>query len=203
MINIPSGTKVLLLDLGGVIIDLHMQRTFDAFDALGFKNFNTHFDSYSGSAFIENLEEGKISQDEFVEIVQQQCNQGTTAQQIIDAWNAMLGPVPDDKFNQLCEWQKEYKLIMYSNTNAIHVAHLNNYYNTQFGENIFQQLFDNIYYSHELGIRKPNKEGYLKIMEEQQLQANEMFYIEDGAMHIATAKALGINCLQWKMNEAY
>jgi FMN phosphatase YigB (HAD superfamily) len=41
----------------------------------------------------------------------------------------------------------------------------------------------------------------LQILEEQGLLPEELFYIDDGAMHIATAKKLGINSLLWKMNK--
>jgi glucose-1-phosphatase len=98
---------------------------------------------------------------------------------------------------------QEYKVFLYSNTNAIHVAHLNLYYNRTFGENVFQNCFDKMYYSQELGIRKPHKEGYLQIMEEQQLLPNELFYIEDGKQHVATAKEIGISTLQWIPNTPF
>jgi glucose-1-phosphatase len=203
MIQIPNGTKALLLDLGGVLIDLHLQRTFDAFHQLGFLRFEQHFDSYSGSPFIEIFEEGKMSNDDFIATLKKHCKPDTTTDQILTAWNAMLGDVPQEKFRQLQQWSKEYKVFLYSNTNALHVAHLNLYYNLTFGENVFQNCFTKMYYSQELGIRKPHKEGYLKIMEEQQLQPQDIFYIEDGTMHLATAQSLGLQCLLWKQNAPF
>jgi glucose-1-phosphatase len=101
MIQIPNGTKALLLDLGGVLIDLHLQRTFDAFHQLGFLNFENHFDSYSGSPFIETFEEGKMSNEDFINILKQHCKPDTSTHQILEAWNAMLGDVPQEKFLQL------------------------------------------------------------------------------------------------------
>jgi putative hydrolase of the HAD superfamily len=202
-INIPGHTKALLLDLGGVLIDLQMHRTYEAFDCLGFKNFDQHFDSYSGSTFIEAYEEGKSSSEEFLSCLLNKCNPGTTTAQVIAAWNALLANVPFEKYAQLNKWNKQYDLYLYSNTNALHVAHLNQYYNQRFGVGKFQGLFKKIYYSHELGIRKPSEAGYLHIMKEQNLLPNELYYIEDGSLHFATAQRLGIPGQLWIMNEPF
>ncbi len=203
MIIIPNGTKAILLDLGGVLLNLYLQKTFDAFEQLGFNDFNKHFDSYSGSKFIEDFEEGKTSEENFINILKENCNVNTTTLQVLNAWNAMLADVPLHKFEQMQEWKKEYKLFLFSNTNALHVAHLHQYYDAQFGKDVFQNQFNKIYYSQELGLRKPHKEGFIKIIEEQKLQPNEIFYIDDGEKHIATANSLGVNCLLWKMNEKF
>ncbi len=202
-LEIPSNCTTLLFDLGGVLLDINLQKTNEAFHQLGFQEFENHFDSYSGSPFIERLEEGNLSEEDFIETAKKYCNQNTTSQQIIDAWNALIGIVPLSKFELLKTLKKQYKILLYSNTNAIHVAFLNNYYNSTFGENEVQQSFDKIYYSHELKIRKPHKEGFLQILKEQNLLPEEVFYIDDGAMHIATAKSLRIQTLLWKKNAPF
>jgi putative hydrolase of the HAD superfamily len=202
-LEIPKNCNALLFDLGGVLVDLNLQKCYDAYAQLGFLDFQKHFDSYSGSPFMENFEEGKITKETFIETIKENCKSGTTAQEIITAWNAMLGDLPFEKMNQLLEWKKKYSLFLYSNTNALHVAFLNAYYDNRFGKNVFNNVFDKIYYSHEIGIRKPNKNGYLQILEEQQLAPQEIFYIDDGSKHIATAKELGIQCILWKQNESF
>jgi glucose-1-phosphatase len=198
--EIPNHTKAILLDLGGVLLQLDLQKTFDAFAQLGFQHFEKQFDSYSGSPFIEDFEEGKISNEMFITEVKKRCSPNTSTTAILDAWNAMLGDFPVPIFELLQQLKKDYKLFLYSNTNALHVAYLNQYYQHRFGESGIAMLFDKIYYSHILGIRKPHKEGYIQIMEEQHVQPNELFYIDDGSMHIATAKSLGIQSLLWKQN---
>lgn len=200
MFSLPLPTKAILFDLGGVLLDLHMEKTFAAFAKLGFAGFEKHFDSYSGSPFIELFEEGNMTPDEFIQTIKTYCTPDTPTDKILDAWNAMLGNVSKEKVTMLQQLQKKYRLFLYSNTNALHVAYLHRYYNHLFGNGVFQQCFSKIYYSHELGIRKPQEAGFLKIMEEQQLKPEEIFYIDDGAMHIATAKKLGLHCLHWKMN---
>jgi glucose-1-phosphatase len=199
--KIPENITAIIFDLGGVLLDLDLQKTFDAFEALGFNGFDQHFDSYSGSPFIETFEEGKMTNEAFIATVKTYCNEGTTTEQILTAWNAMLGPLQPQKVELLQQLKKQYKLFLYSNTNALHVAHLHLYYNTTFGSETFRNMFEKIYYSNELSIRKPNASGFLKIMEEQNLQAQNTLFIDDGKMHIASAKDLGLVTIQWIQNE--
>jgi glucose-1-phosphatase len=200
-LEIPKNCTTLLFDLGGVLLDIHLQKTNEAFALLGFKGFEKHFDSYSGSPFIESLEEGKLSVEEFIAIAKTYCYEGTTDEQIVSAWNALIGTFPKEKLELLEHLKKKYKIFLYSNTNAIHVDFLHKYYNNTFGENVVQNCFNYIYYSHELEIRKPHKEGFLQILKEQYLLPQEVFYIDDGTMHIATAKELGMQTRLWKQND--
>jgi glucose-1-phosphatase len=199
--KIPENITSIIFDLGGVLLDLDLQKTFDAFDALGFKGFDQHFDSYSGSPFIEIFEEGKMTNEAFIATAKTYCNEGTTTAQVLTAWNAMLGPLQPQKIEMLELLRKRYKLFVYSNTNALHVAYLQKYYTTTFGNETFKNIFEKIYYSNEFGIRKPNTEGFLKIVEEQHLVPQDTLFIDDGKMHIAAAKTLGIKTLQWIQNE--
>jgi putative hydrolase of the HAD superfamily len=200
MFTIPDNTKAILFDLGGVLMDLHMEKTYSAFAALGFMGFEKHFDSYSGSPFIELFEEGRLTPEAFISKIKENCTENTTNEKIREAWNAMLGEISIQKIELLQVLKKKYLLFLYSNTNALHVAYLHQYYDHLFGTGVFQQCFTKIYYSYEMGIRKPHAAGFLQILAEQKLLPEELFYIDDGAMHIATAKKLGINSLFWKMN---
>ncbi len=199
--KIPQNITSIIFDLGGVLLDLDLQKTFDAFEVLGFTGFNQHFDSYSGSPFIELFEEGKMTNEAFIATVKTYCHKGTTTEEILTAWNAMLGPLQPQKVELLLQLKKQYKLFLYSNTNALHVAYLHQYYNTTFGNATFRNMFEKIYYSNEFGIRKPNTEGFLKILTEQHLLPENTLFIDDGKMHIAAAKGLGIQTLQWIQNE--
>ncbi len=201
ILTIPNNTKALLLDLGGVILQLKLQATFTAFEALGCHHFNTYFDSYSGAPFIESYEEGKITNEAFVQEVLTTCYPGTTIEQVHIAWNAMLGTIPQATITYLAQLSTQYKLILYSNTNALHVAYLTQYYNQAFGMCTFQNLFTHIYYSHILGIRKPHASGFVTILEQQQLMPNQVYYIDDGVQHIATATTLGIPNRLWLQND--
>ena len=58
----------------------------------------------------------------------------------------------------------------------------------------FCKLFDKMYLSHELGLRKPDVKIFEYILNEQKLKAEEVFFIDDSPQHIASAKKIGIHC---------
>jgi putative hydrolase of the HAD superfamily len=53
-------------------------------------------------------------------------------------------------------------------------------------------FFEKVYYSNVLGIRKPKTEGFLQILNENNLLAEETIFIDDSPQHIVGAKNAGI-----------
>ena len=49
---------------------------------------------------------------------------------------------------------------------------------------VFYKLFKKVYYSHEIGFRKPNKEAFQLILDENNLNADEVLFIDDSTQHI-------------------
>ena len=85
----------------------------------------------------------------------------------------------------------EYNIYLLSNTNKIHISEFENKIGSkQYKE--FYQLFDKVYYSHKIGHRKPNAEAFKIIIEENNLIAEEILFIDDSPQHIEGAKKLGI-----------
>ena len=58
----------------------------------------------------------------------------------------------------------------------------------------FTALFDKIYLSFEIGVRKPAKSAFKIILKENNLKPNEVLFIDDSPQHIETAERLGMNC---------
>jgi putative hydrolase of the HAD superfamily len=84
-------------------------------------------------------------------------------------------------------------IYLLSNTNAIHI----DAFKKQLGNTkwlAFCKLFDKMYLSHELGLRKPDVKIFEHILKEQTLKSEEVFFIDDSPQHIASAKKIGIHC---------
>jgi glucose-1-phosphatase len=186
--------KNILFDLGNVLLPLHMHRTYDGFAALGIPAFQSLFDSYSGEPFIEQFETGHISEAQFTGELLQRCRPGVTVEQVIIAWNAMLDSFNPANASLLQQLAKHHRLFLFSNTNSIHYRHFQQDFQRQTGLPSLEVLFEKPYFSHLFGHRKPNPEGFLTILAENGLTASETLFIDDGAIHIATAKQLGFQC---------
>ena len=59
----------------------------------------------------------------------------------------------------------------------------------------FNQLFERNFYSHEMGMRKPNPAIFEKALEETGLDPRETLFVDDLIENVEAAKAVGINGL--------
>ncbi|MBT6815994.1 MAG: HAD-IA family hydrolase, partial [Flavobacteriales bacterium] len=145
------------------------------------------------------LETGEISENELIREIQSSCK-SATRKQIIFAWNSMLLDLPKNRTNLLENLKEKYQLFLLSNTNAIHIKELK----SRLGKvkySKFYNLFNKVYYSHEIGVRKPHSEAFRLVLDENNLKEKEVLFIDDSPQHIEGAKELGIYTYHLKDNE--
>ena len=108
------------------------------------------------------------------------------------AWNAVLLDFPLYRLEFLQLLSKKYRLFLLSNTDAIHIETFENKVGASFYGD-FYQCFEKVYFSFEIGMRKPDPETYLSILNKHQLQAKNTLFVDDKEENTAAAKALGIH----------
>jgi len=184
--------KAIIFDLGGVILNIDYHLTIAAFKQLGVKNADIFYSKKTQIPIFDLIEVGKISADYFLGQLQKHCEKASK-KGVKNAWNAMLLDLPQRRLDCIKKLKNNYKIFLLSNTNEIHI----NAFRKKIGKNKwgeFSSLFDKIYLSHEIGFRKPDKDAFQIILEENKLKPNEVFFIDDSPQHIEAAKSLGINC---------
>ena len=182
--------KSIIFDLGAVLLNISYQKTIEEFDKLGIKNSSTFYSKKLQTNIFNLLETGEISESDFIKEIQRHCTEATDTQ-ILYAWNAMILDLPLHRVELLKQLKKDFNLYLLSNTNSIHITEFENKIGSkQYKE--FYQLFDKVYYSHKIGHRKPNAEAFQLIIEENNLIAEEILFIDDSPQHIEGAKKLGI-----------
>lgn len=189
------GIKNIIFDLGGVIVNLDNQRTEDAFVALGAKNFREYFGHGFAASFFKEYEIGRISDRQFIDSVRQLIGLSTPDQAIIDGWNALLLDFPAERIQLLKELRKTYRLFLFSNTNALHLAALQLIWNASFGEGSLDQYFEKTYYSHLMGMRKPDRESFEYILKENELIGEETLFVDDAIVNVEGAEKAGLKGL--------
>ena len=182
--------KSIIFDLGAVLLNISYQKTIEEFDKLGIKNSSTFYSKKLQTNIFNLLETGEISESDFIKEIQKHCTEATNTQ-ILYAWNAMLLDLPQHRLQLLKQLKTEYNIYLLSNTNKIHISEFENKLGKE-QYNEFYQLFDKVYYSHKIGCRKPNAEAFKIIIEENNLIAEEILFIDDSTQHIEGAKKLGI-----------
>jgi putative hydrolase of the HAD superfamily len=190
-----KGIKHIIFDLGGVILNINYQLTYNAFQDLGVKDFTSLYNQYTLNSLFGDLETGRIEKGEFLTEMQKHTPEGTTDQQIIDAWNAMLLDFPVRRLQILQQLRQHYGLYLLSNTNAIHHEAFNSILQQSRGIPSLNEFFDKAYYSHVMGFRKPEKESYQMVLEENGLNPSETLFIDDTLPNIEGAKLVGLETI--------
>ena len=182
----------ILFDLGGVILNIDYQLTISAFEKLGMTNPSLFYSKKAQSSLFDKIELGKIGGPFFLKKLQK-YSKNAKYTEVENAWNAMLLDIPQNRLSLIKNLTNTYKIFLLSNTNEIHIKAFREKLGKKKWE-AFSSLFDKIYLSHQIGLRKPNKETFELILNQNCLRPNEVFFIDDSYQHIETAKILGITC---------
>ena len=181
----------IIFDLGGVLINLNFDRTTNAFKELGFPNFENMFSQFKADQLFEKLEKGQIDAEDFLTVLQKVGKPGITNEQIEIAWNSMLLDFREESLTFLSELSKTCNLFLLSNTNAIHYDAFNQILKAQSGKDSLEPFFKKTYYSHHIGLRKPNKDIFDFVLNDAALTAAETLFIDDTSSNIETAQKMG------------
>jgi glucose-1-phosphatase len=192
--------STLIFDLGGVLVNLEPERTLAAFEALGMANVNYNFTPANQPDVFSAYETGRMSDSEFIRILREHMAEGTTDAEVIEAWNCMILDFPRHRIEVLQSLKKRYRLILLSNTNPLHIEYFLKGFQQQHPEIEFADLFDAIYYSHEIQLRKPDLNVFEFILQTHQLQAAECCFIDDNLVNTEASSILGINSLHFNRN---
>jgi len=150
---------VFVFDLGGVLIKLNVGRCMRAFEALmGEQNMRAILGmDANGEGVKSDFEKGLISPDEFISDVQQYCHHGTTEQDIIDAWMAMLDELPEERLLFIDALRAEgHPVYLLSNGNDLHFDFINRTYG-------LDRHFDGLFLSQKMHLSKPEPEIFLSV----------------------------------------
>ena len=190
-----KGIKHIIFDLGGVLLNIDYELTERAFGEAGIKDFRRQYSQLKQSTLFDDFETGTISRAEFVSAVQQCADPRLTEQQVQECWNAMLLDFPLRRLQLLQQLRLHYDLILLSNTNEIHEEAFNQILSGAHGLPNIGVLFDKVYLSHRIGMRKPDSEIFQRILDDTGFRPEQTLFIDDSPQHIEGAKQLGIQTI--------
>lgn len=188
-----SEIKNLLLDLGGVVLNVDYHKMVDVFKEYGIMDFDKHFTQAKQVEIIDKFEEGKCSIEEFRNGIRDLVNVNLTDEQIDNAWFSMILDLPKERIELIGLLKLKYNVYLFSNTNELHIELLKKRYEEEFGFDIFQMLFTKAYFSNEIKMRKPHPESFQWLINDAGIKAEETLFIEDSPQHIEGAKKVGLN----------
>ncbi|RSK31672.1 HAD family hydrolase [Hymenobacter metallilatus] len=190
----PHQLPNLLFDFGGVIINIDYSLTVEAMQRHGSP---IAFTQAAQAELFDQLETGQLSSAQFRAGLRQHYGLQATDAELDAAWNAMLLDVPAERLALLAELRAQgYQTALLSNTNHIHIEEINRRLKDQYGlEQGIADCLDRVFYSQQVGLRKPGEEIFHHALREMNWKAEETLFIEDSPQHIATAQRLGLHTL--------
>ena len=194
--------KSIIFDLGGVILNLDYSKTENEFKKIGVLNFKEFYSQKKQTLLFDDFEKGKIKPEEFISSFKESENLKIKEIDFINAWNAMLLEIPTEKLQFINGLKKDYKIILLSNTNEIHIKKFEDDLKKNNMLEQFYKCFDKIYYSSRMGKRKPEENCFNQVLEENVLIAENTLFIDDSIQHIEGAKKAGIKTFHLEKNKS-
>ena len=178
--------KAVLLDLGGVVLDIDFHRVFASWARDSGVDKSLFYDQWTLDDAYKQHEVGEIS---FQEYSAHMSN--TLGVSMADAcwqkgWNALWVGVYESVIELLPQLAKHYTLCAFSNTNATHAASFKHLFGTELSH------FDMIYLSQEVGRRKPDTQAFLTVCNRMGYAPKDVVFLDDTLENVTGAKDAGL-----------
>lgn len=178
--------NAIIFDFGDVFINLDYQKPVNEFKKLGLEKHNEEIMSRH-----DLFEKGKISETEFIDSIKKNLP-NATSEEIISAWQSIIGDFPLYRLEFLQLLSTKYRLFLLSNTDSIHI----NYFEENVGISFytdFYRCFEKVYFSYEMGLRKPEPEIFTTVINKHNLNPNRTLFVDDKNENTDAAAKLGLH----------
>jgi glucose-1-phosphatase len=177
--------RAVISDIGRVIVGVDVSRAMQGLSSGIALSPKEIWSAIEKDPRFPDLQDGRISARDWHLHIVRRLGGNLTYEQFIQAWNAALLPEtlqPDSLWAGLA---KQYRLSLLSNTDPIHVAHMESTFT-------FFKYFPVRIYSCVVGSSKPSPVIYQDALRATKVKANEAVYIDDLEENVAAAKSLGM-----------
>ena len=187
--------ETIIFDLGGVIIDLDSKSVIDQFQRYSDKTARDIIRLISQSQDLIDYETGKMSDSDFCQTVNKLLHTELSQASFETIWNSFLGNIKQDKLHLMLALKDQFNLLILSNTNAIHQRSFDQRVGELISTRIMSDMVHTAYYSHELGLRKPDPNIYKRVIDLQNLNPTRTLFFDDRNENINMAQDFGIQAI--------
>jgi putative hydrolase of the HAD superfamily len=177
--------NTIIFDFGDVFINLDKQASINALKKLGLSHWNDDLKQLN-----LQFEKGQISREDFLLGIQKHVP-NASFDEILEAWNAILLDFPLHRLEFVQKLSKKYRLFLLSNTDSIHIDTFEQENGISFYSD-FYQCFEKVYFSYEIGMRKPDIEIFNYLLKKYDLSAKRTLFIDDNKENTDAALSLGL-----------
>jgi len=179
-----------------VIIDLDSKRVINQFQKHSDKSAEDIIRLISKSQDLIDYEVGKMTDVEFCQVVNELLSIELSQASFEAIWNSFLGIIKLDKLHLMLALKEKFNVLILSNTNAIHKRAFDRRVGEHIPSKTMADMVHTAYYSHELGLRKPDPHIYQKVIDLQNLNPAKTIFFDDRLENITAAQDSGIQAIQ-------
>ncbi|WP_428224984.1 HAD family hydrolase [Flavobacterium sp.] len=176
----------IIFDFGNVFMNLDKNASLEALKNLGLASWDENVDKIN-----QEFEKGKMTEVHFM-IEMKKLMPGASIDDIRAAWNAVILDFPLSRLEFLQKLSHKYNLFLLSNTDEIHIAKFEHRVGMTFARE-FYQCFEKVYFSSEIGFRKPEKQAFEFILKKHELNPKRTLFIDDQKANTDMAASLGMH----------
>lgn len=183
--------KAVIFDLGRVIVPFDFQRFYAGIEALtGIPAADIRL-RIRPTGLVESFEAGQMEPRDFVGRISAVLDLHCTYEEFCEIWNSIFLPetlIPEELLRGIAA---RYRLVVLSNTNAIHIEMVRSRYP-------LMKHFHAFVLSHEVGAMKPSPVIYQKAVDAAGCLPEECFFTDDIAEYVEGARRFGIDAVQFE-----
>lgn len=180
----------IIFDFGDIFINLDKPKLEKELQNIGLIEWNKTLATLN-----HNYEIGQIAEKEFLTEFQKQIPT-IEIDTIKKAWNSILADFPEYRLTFLEQLTSKYRLFLLSNTDYTHIEEVKRKVGLNF-HNRFITCFEKVYYSFEMGMRKPDESIYKYVIEKHLLNPQKTLFVDDKKENTEAAKNTGL--LVWNL----
>lgn len=184
--------KAVIFDLCGPLIKIDVNLIDKKLHALGVKSATGYHDLHD-AGLIKLYDAGLIAPEEFALRARTILGQELTDEALWTAWNVV---VTDFDVRHVATLQRlrarGIKTFLLSNSDVVNAGYFCDFMNDRAGFDFCKECFDALFFSYQLGCRKPDKEIFDKALERIGLEAAEVLFVDDSRKNCAAAELLGL-----------
>ena len=183
--------KTVIFDLGKVLIPFDFSRGYRAMEKFCDYPAAEIPKRIAATGVVHRFETGLVEPRDFVEQLSRMLDLRVTYEQFCEIWSSIFLPdtlVPE---NLLAGIGERYRLLVLSNTNAIHFAMVRQRYP-------ILRHFHDLVLSYEVKAMKPSPAIYREAIARAQCLPEECFYTDDIPAYVEGARREGIDAVQFE-----
>jgi FMN phosphatase YigB (HAD superfamily) len=176
----------LLLDLGGVIIELDWERVFSHWARCAGQPVDPIRARFSFDDAYQRQERGEIDAWAYYESLRGSLGLAISDDEFDTGWKALFTREVSETVGLLKRLEGRVPMYLFSNTNAAHQAA----WATRFAAALAP--FRRAFVSCEIGLRKPTRESFLHVADAIGSPARKILFLDDTLENVEGARAVGM-----------